>query len=324
MGRSGVWLLAWLGAASCDGAKQSGTGGDTGAGGDTGTTGDGVGLDPDDFVAAGLAAEITTVSCTLSGGTQTTCYQIEIAGVPADHDIGPFCPRSIEDGPEVSGIWIDGGEVYDADGAFIEGLADFYGDDAWQLYDEQTGEVNVTDTQASCEAAARPDVDPAYQNYCVECDISYVDDPGMTFLIPVTPVPLASAAEIAFMGSVGVALSGAHFDPPAPTEAILGSYTIAAFDDCGGHVNLATGYHYHGATGCTAEIAQGDGHGPRIGYALDGYGMYAMVDEDGSEPGDLDACRGHTDAARGYHYHVAGPGENLFIGCFHGEQGEAR
>ena len=68
-------------------------------------------------------------------------------------------------------------------------------------------------------------------------------------------------------------------------------------------------------------MPQADGHAPLLGYAMDGYGLYAMTDDEGIEPADLDECRGHSDDDRGYHYHVAGAGENLFIGCFHGEQG---
>jgi hypothetical protein len=81
------------------------------------------------------------------------------------------------------------------------------------------------------------------------------------------------------------------------------------------------GYHYHAATGCTEEVDQADEHPPLIGYALDGHGMYAMAGDDGAEPDDLDECRGHDDEVRGYHYHVASPGENLFIGCYRGEHG---
>jgi len=36
-------------------------------------------------------------------------------------------------------------------------------------------------------------------------------------------------------------------------DAILGAYTVAPFDDCGGHVNLHVGYHYRaGAPGLNA------------------------------------------------------------------------
>lgn len=329
----GALLVACSGEKDASDAEDSGpaegdAGGDSSGEGSGDGSGDGAdipvgSLDPDNFASDALVESVSTEPCTLSGGTTTTCYRIVLAGTPADHDIGPFCPRSIDDDASVAGIWPEGGEVYDVSGAFIVGLAELYGDAGWQLYDPATGEVNVTDTQESCEGAARPDVDPEYQNHCVECSMDYITtDVSVTVLLPVTPVALSRSEELDRMGKVGVALSGVVFDPPAPTEAILAAYTIAAFDDCGGHVNLGTGYHYHAATGCSTERAQADGHAPLIGYALDGYGMYAMLDEGGAESADLDACRGHTDDTRGYHYHVASAGENSFIGCFHGEQGE--
>ena len=84
---------------------------------------------------------ITTQSCTLSGGTQTTCYRITLAGEPAVDEIGPFCPPTIESDASQGGIWFDGsGEVYDIDGEFISNLDQLYGD-GWLLYDPSTGEV---------------------------------------------------------------------------------------------------------------------------------------------------------------------------------------
>ena len=56
-----------------------------------------------------------------------------------------------------------------------------------------------------------------------------------------------------------------------------------------------------------------------IGYAADGYGIYAMKDAQGNEAIELDECRGQTDDVRGYHYHAASPSENMFIGCLSGE-----
>ena len=275
-------------------------------------------VNPDYFVADNLAAEITTEACTLSGGTETTCYRITTKGTP-DHQIGPFCPSNIEDDASAGGKWPEDGVFNDLDGAFIEQLATFYDDANWQLYDPATGDINITDTEVSCAAAAQPNVDPMYQNHCVECSIDYVDG-GVerTYLIPTTPVPLAENSATTHTDP-GVSLNGVVYNLPAPVADILSNYTIAAFDDCGGHINLAAGYHYHGAAGCSEQIAQTDGHAPLIGYAMDGYGMFSMLDGDDTEPGDLDECRGHEDDTRGYHYHVAGPGENLFIGCFHGE-----
>jgi hypothetical protein len=279
----------------------------------------GPGMRPDMFPTDALAGPIVEVACTLDDGTASTCYEVRIAGRPSNHDTGPFCPRNIADGDDVGGIWIESGEVYPISGAFIAGLAEFYNDDTWQLYDPETGAIRVTETEEACTAAARPNVAAEYNNYCVECLIEWVDGGIVaTFTIPRVPVARDNPAELAAMNDVGVALNGVAFAPPAPVQAILAAHTIAAFDDCGGHVNPNAGYHYHAATGCSIEEAECDGHAALLGYALDGYAIHAMTDSAGVEPGDLDECRGHTDPVRGYHYHSASAGENMFIGCFHG------
>ena len=280
-------------------------------------------LDPSLFVSGALVSDPVIVECTLSDGTETTCYEITTVGEPADAAIGPFCPETITTGSDESGIWLDGsGTVYNADGNFILDLPNIYGDANWQLYDVATGKVNITDTQDACEAAANPNVDEAYQNYCVECSLDYLGGGvNKTFLIPVTPI-LADAPG-SLSTDVGLTLNGVELAAPAPVDAILSAYTIAAFDDCGGHVNPNAGYHYHAATGCTEAGLQDDGHAALMGYALDGYGIYGMLDSEGSETTGLDDCRGITDDVRGYHYHAASAGENMFIGCFSGKTVES-
>ncbi|MFQ3196637.1 MAG: hypothetical protein ACI8R9_002037 [Paraglaciecola sp.] len=172
--------------------------------------------------------------------------------------------------------------MYDIDGPFIANLDTLYGD-GWQLYDPITGEVNITDTQESCEAAARPDVDPAYQNYCVQYDLDYFGGAvSETVLIPVAPVPLTNPNYV--NGSIGISLNGVILTAQAPVDAILSNYTIAAFGDCGGHINPFDGYHYHAATGPDEE----DDHASSVGYVLDGYDIYAMLDASGFEETDLD------------------------------------
>lgn len=281
-------------------------------------------LAPAHFLAAGLASAITTESCTLSGGTATMCYKITTVGAPSNHAVGAFCPTNISDG-SVGGMWIDSGKTYDLTGEFIKNLATFYNDAKWKLYDDATGKVFVTDTQEAFKAAAQPNVPANYFNHCVEGKMSYVGGGiSRTYLIPVDPVPLANGAGSIGRAGVGVALNGIALDPPAPVDRIKAAYTIAAFDDCGGHINPFEGYHYHAATGCMRSVSSGDAHSALIAYALDGYGIYALADASGAEPSGLDNCRGHTDTTRGYHYHVAGPGENMFIGCFRGQQGSAR
>ena len=276
-------------------------------------------VDPTLFVDAALTSDVTEEPCVLSGGTEATCVRFSVSTVPTDHATGPWCPRTITDDASQGGIWPEGGVAYDVDGSFIANLSTFYGDAAWKMFDDD-GSVRVTDTQAACAAAARPDVDEAYTNHCVECQTSYLaSDMQVTYVLPKRPV--VASRRVTAGNPVGVALNGIGFDPPAPTDAILGAYTLAPFDDCGGHVNLHAGYHYHAATGCGTQVAQPDGHAPMIGYALDGFPFHGQLDEDGQEPADLDACRGHADELRGYHYHVAAPGTNSFVGCFRGEHG---
>ena len=63
---------------------------------------------------------------------------------------------------------------------------------------------------------------------------------------------------------------------------------------CGGHVTppLDKGpyYHYHKAADCELIEVPGD-HGPLVGYAMDGFGIYGYGDYMGMPV--LDECHGH-------------------------------
>lgn len=296
---------------------------------DTNDTGTDTVLDVDQslFLADGSALTITTVACTLSDGTETTCYQFVTKSNPSDHEMGPWCPDNITDTDVAGGIWLESGEVYDVDGDFIQNMASFYNDSTWKMYDDN-GNVFKTETLEDCINAANPNVGAEYENFCVECLPSYVTDLSSTYLIPVTPVKLSTPVSFGMMGppgmgnngptTRGLAFNGVVFDAPAPTDAILGAYTLAPFDDAGGHINTAAGYHYHAATGVSKKVEQADGHASMIGYAMDGYGIYAFLDAGGNEAVDLDDCRGHYDEVRGYHYHVDYAGNNNFINCLSG------
>lgn len=283
-------------------------------------------VDASFFTSANSNITITKIPCTLSDGTETECYQIVTNSTPTDHQMGPWCPENISDDASAGGIWLEDGKVYDVDGAFIENLADFYNDNTWQMYDAN-GDIYVTATEEDCVNAANPNVGDEYKNFCVECLPSYITNISQTYLIPVKPV-LQNNATFFSMGpggpgsnvpsTRGIALNGVEFSAPAPVNNILGAYTLAPFDDAGGHINVHQGYHYHAATGVSFSVEQSDGHAALIGYALDGHGIYARLDEDGNEPTDLDDCRGHYDDVRGYHYHVDAAGNNNFINCLKG------
>ena len=190
------------------------------------------------------------------------------------------------------------------------------------MYDDQ-GNVLVTETQAEFEAAARPDVDPALQNHCIQGKVDWLENGEpitSEVLIPTTPV--AADKAVSTQAVLGVTLDGVRIDASAPVEAILGAYTIAAFDNCGGHFNPVEGYHLHGAVGCSEVGVAADGDTAQFGYALDGYPVHSPFD-DGQAPSDLDECNGHTTEAGGYHYHANPAAKNQVIACMIGQTAES-
>lgn len=271
----------------------------------------------DYFFDDALAEEVTTVECTLSDGTETMCYEITIAGTPANHEIGPFCPETTETAAVDAGIWFDGNGVYDADGEFILGLAELYNDDNWKLYNDD-GTVKITDTEEAFDAAARPDVDPEYQNHCVAGKMEWLDSGEAvqtTVTIPINPVAAGSTSS---SGNWGVTLNGVVIAASAPVDAILSAYTIAVFDDCGGHINPFDGYHLHGARGCSEVGEATADETPIFAYAMDGYPIHSPLSDEQAAAADLDECNGHETEEFGYHYHANPAEENSVITCFNG------
>lgn len=278
------------------------------------------GIDVSLFKDGAFAQKPEIVDCETSAGTKTTCYLLKTAGSPVGREPGPFCPRTVSDGADAGGAWFakeGAGGLVDITGAFIAGLSAYYQDPNWKLYDTTTGKVRYTATKGACLGAARPDVEERFKQNCIECEMSYLESGfSRTYLIPTRPIPAKQSERVR---TAGIALDGAELSGPAPVDAILGSYTIAAFDDCGGHINEHQGYHYHAATGCPDKSVGSDGYAALIGYAPDGYAIHAMQDARGREADSLDKCRGTSDAVRGYHYRAASPSENMFIGCLRGE-----
>jgi hypothetical protein len=270
-----------------------------------------------DLFYEGAIESYSIENCTLSDGTETQCYEMTIAGYPVNHDIGPFCPETTSTTAEDAGIWLDGNAVYDADGDFITSLAEIYDDENWKMYDDE-GNVYVTDTQEAFDAAARPDVDPAYQNHCVEGQMEWLENGEpvtSTVLIPIGPI---AADSVSSGGNWGITLNGVVIEASAPVDAILSSYTIATFDDCGGHINPFDGYHLHGALGCSEVGTAEEGETPVFAYALDGYPIHSALPADSALLTTLDECNGHETHAQGYHYHANSAEENSVLTCFKG------
>lgn len=273
------------------------------------------------FAGADIISGPEIVDCKLSGGTESTCFSITVRPVPATYAAGPWCPRTGSDSATEAGIWLQDGKVYDADGDFMGKLSVLYDDPKWQMVDPATGAINVTDSKEQCADAANPNVGAEYENFCVECLPEYLDDgTSVTYTIPLQPVAADQSTDIRRTGA-GLAVNGIRLDGPAPVDAILGAYTIAPFDDCGGHINLFVGYHYHAVTDCLTEAESDGDHGSIIGLAMDGFAIFGTTLTDGKRPVDLDECFGHETADMGYHYHAGEAGGNQILGCLSAQTG---
>jgi len=271
------------------------------------------------FFDGALAEDVTTEDCTLSGGTETTCYNITVTGYPSSYDVGPFCPETITDGADAGGIWFDGTGVYDLSGEFFVGLAELYDDDNWLMYDED-GNILVTETAEEFDAAARPDVDPSLQNHCVEGALEWLENgEPITTTVVIPTVPVLADSATSSQGNNGVTLDGVVIAASAPVDAILSAYTIAAFDDCGAHFNPFDGYHLHGAVGCS-EIDASSDDPAMFGYAMDGNALHSPFEDDAAfEAAGLDECNGHTTDEAGYHYHANSAEQNQVVECLVGQ-----
>lgn len=280
------------------------------------------GLVASNFKTGSLTEDIKEEACTLSNGDESTCYRVTITGTPVDTTIGPFCPETTSTTAEDAGIWLDGSKIYNVDGAFIMDLSTIYGDAKWKLYDD-SGNVNVTDTKEAFQGAAKPDVEEAYKYHCVEGKYEWTNTGKavpISMLIPKTPVR-ASSSTTTMGADLGVTINGLVIAASAPVDAILGAYTIAAFDDCGGHFNPIEGYHMHAYTGCEGadygdHIDDPDAETVLIGYALDGVAVFAPLAHDTTIT--LDECNGRTTKKDGYHYYAQSPEKNRILKCFTG------
>ncbi len=131
------------------------------------------------------------------------------------------------------------------------------------------------------------------------------------------------------MGPIGMALNGVVFFNPFEAGGMnaVEGYSEVWLDSCCGHPQQHGVYHYHKYPVCVKSPFRDDGkqHSPVIGLAFDGFPVYGPYEGNGTFARDvtddqaLDLCNGHSDAERGYHYHVT-PGRFPYvIGGYHGE-----
>ncbi len=144
---------------------------------------------------------------------------------------------------------------------------------------------------------------------------------NFTFRLPLEP-KLAGQITRLPKGPIGMALNGVIFFNPFEQEGMnaVEGYSEVWLDSCCGHPQQTGVYHYHKYPSCVKSPFADDGkqHSPIIGFAFDGFPLYGPYEEAGVMAKDLkgsqalDACNGHQDVFRGYHYHVT-PGRFPYI-----------
>ncbi len=273
------------------------------------------------FADGALTSEPTMVDCTLENGSETTCYQLEVASLPTTVDTGgPYCPATTSD---VGGIW-----VWDGDEPGLYALdSDFWNLMSSQGYEfaDSAGEITITDPAEGAASSSTT------ANSCLEAtaDGSY----HLQVLIPTSPEKLDTPTDLSTISQVGLALDGVTIFGDAPSVADRGG--LPALDACGGHIDPSGYYHWHfGAesiqtnldeAGADVTCSVDQDAEALIGFAYDGYGIYGP-EEDRAIPEDLDECSGHTsdtaELGETYHYHLTYDSPNL-PGCLSGATAES-
>lgn len=175
---------------------------------------------------------------------------------------------------------------------------------------------------------------------------SYPDHPLMTGIVGTNeqvPVPAREyAAPIPLNpslgnrpqtrdGALGVAINGVPiFDYTGGGEMTVADLfhhhphndtkLTQQLDKCGGHAGRGDDYHYHVRPVCMIEQMENAGHDAIIGWAFDGYPIYADANPDGTaiEAEALDVCNGQADDTFGYRYHTS-TGPPYIIQCLMGK-----
>ena len=262
------------------------------------------------FATDALTSDATIVDCTLENGSETTCYQVEVASLPSTVDSdGPYCPATTSD---VGGIWVwDGDEpgLYALNGTFWDMMTA-------QGYEfaNSAGEITITDPGAESATSSTT------ANSCLEAtpDGSY----HLQILIPTSPELLDTPTDLSEISQVGLALDGVTIFGDAPSVADRGG--LPALDACGGHIDPSGYYHWHfGAESIQANLDDAGAdvtcsieQDPEalIGFSYDGYAIYGP-EEDRAIPTDLDECSGHVSETAEfgtvYHYHLTYDSPNL-------------
>jgi hypothetical protein len=260
--------------------------------------------------ANNMLESVTLVNATLTDGTTAECYKVVFKSNPVED--GPYCPATIND---IGGVGIYDGATNPGFQVMKAELWNAMEADGYDIVDAN-GNITIVDPLAGMPPSGGACLEGTPDNYL-----------ELTFLIPAVPKFATSNDVISTVENIGVSKDGIPLtgNPPSATQSTGGpggGGAIPSIDPCGGHPDPFGYYHLHfGAEEMNNVLAANNmtdvtcvnftqSETAFVGFAKDGYPMYASKDQDGTLPSDLDECQGHTavtaDYADGvYHYHLS-------------------
>jgi YHYH protein len=161
--------------------------------------------------------------------------------------------------------------------------------------------------------------DPAYN---LDRNPNSISTQNINWSLPSNP-SIASVSKCLGKGKIGVMTSGVVL-----FNALDGQNKDAVAheiqDNCNGHPEITSEYHYHGGSNCYDESVKTK-QSTLVGYAKDGFGIYGNY-ENGKEitNEDLDECHGHVGTVLWngsnqsiFHYHLTKE-YPYSLGCYRG------
>jgi len=204
---------------------------------------------------------------------------------------------------------------------------------------------------SACEKVQQSVFQAGFSNVDVTCDTEYayitsdtypthdlmngitgtneqIPVPAVNYMAPIKLYPQIASSKTTIDAALGVAINGVPiYDYSAQGELDIYNYDeksdtvkLGQLDNCGGHAGRGDDYHYHASPDCMLDSMLNKSADAIIGWAYDGYPLYAHTNPDGSQinVGDLDVCNGQTDNDFGYRYHTSEQAPYI-IQCLVGE-----
>ncbi|WP_163831957.1 YHYH protein [Spartinivicinus ruber] len=258
--------------------------------------------------------DISIVECDLENDISRICYKLIFNSNPITD--GPYCPLTID---EVGGLYIYDGLTNPGFQALKRAFFEAMENDGFNIVDDE-GNIRISPPK---------NTDSKF-NYCFEAERD--DSLIITYIIPAFPINLVKPSpNNTVFDMVGFTLNGIPIEGPAPSvvngpplpdggTGVAGN--VPAIDPCGGHVDPSGYYHFHMQPETINQVLKKHEINDvlcinvtqklyaLIGYAMDGYPIYANKDLPGMTQMKLDQCNGHFgptfDYPFGiYHYHAS-------------------